>query len=216
MILLHGIAKSASSMKKLDAYLRRQGYRTVNFAYPSTTETIEALAEKYLPKAIEQCTKEQASKIHFVTHSMGGIIVRQYLQNHVVPRGSRMVMLAPPNQGSELTDSLKGLTIYKWIHGPAGQELGTDPEGIPNRLKPVSIDVGVIAGNKSYNPLFSAIIPGPDDGTVAVERTKLLEMKDFLIVRSSHTFIMDNPLVMRQVVYFLENGRFDHNPKTGG
>jgi len=214
VILLHGIAKSAASMKKLDAYLREQGYRTVNFTYPSTTEPIEVLAETYLPKAIAQCTADHSAKIHFVTHSMGGIVVRQYLQTHTLPPGSRMVMLAPPNRGSEVTDSLKGLTIYKWIHGPAGQELGTGPEGIPRRLKPVSIDVGVIAGNKSYNPIFSSMIPGPDDGTIAVERTKLKEMKDFLVVSSTHTFIMDNPLVMKQVVHFLEKGKFDHGLKA--
>ena len=157
VVLLHGIAKNASSMKKLEAYLKDHGYRTVNFTYPSTTESIEALAGKYLPKAMEPCRKAQAAKIHFVTHSMGGIVVRQYLQNHRVPEGSRMVMLAPPNKGSEVVDSLKGLPFYKWIHGPAGQELGTDSASIPNRLKPVNIEVGVIAGDSSINPIFSAI-----------------------------------------------------------
>jgi hypothetical protein len=215
VFLLHGIAKTSASMAKLEAFLKDRGYRTVSVTYPSTTESIEALAGKYLAKAIDQCKKECASGIHFVTHSLGGIIVRQYLQNHAVPAGTRMVMLAPPNKGSEVVDSLKGLPFYKWTHGPAGQELGTDAKSIPNRLKPVNIEVGVIAGDSSINPVFSAMIPGPDDGTVAVERTKLKEMKDFLVVSSTHTFIMDNPLVMKQVVFFLENGRFHHSLKAG-
>ena len=210
VIILHGIAKSASSMEKLEEHLRDQGYRTQNVTYPSTAENIEVLAGKYLPKAIDQCRGDGAKKIHFVTHSLGGIIARQYLQTHTLPHGSRMVMLAPPNKGSEVADKLKGLSIYKWSHGPAGQELGTDSESIPNRLKPVKIDVGVIAGDSSINPVFSAMIPGADDGTIAVERTKLKEMKDFIVVSSTHTFIMDNPLVMRQVVHFLEKGTFDH------
>lgn len=214
VIVLHGIAKRASSMEKLEAYLRNEGYKTVNLTYPSTAETIEALAGKYLAKAIDQCRDAGAQKIHFVTHSLGGIIARQYLQTQTLPHGSRMVMLAPPNKGSEVADKLKDLGIYKWSHGPAGQELGTDSESIPNRLKPVKIDVGVIAGDSSINPLFSAMIPGPDDGTIAVERTKLKEMKDFIVVSSSHTFIMDNPLVMRQVVHFLEKGKFDHSPES--
>ena len=211
VIILHGIAKSASSMEKLEEHLRDRGYKTVNVTYPSTAETIEVLAERYLPNAIDQCRGDGAKKIHFVTHSLGGIIARQYLQTHTLPHGSRMVMLAPPNKGSEVADKLKGLGIYKWSHGPAGQELGTDSESILNRLKPVNIEVGVIAGDTSINPIFSAMIPGPDDGTIAVERTKLKEMKDFIVVSSTHTFIMDNPLVMRQVVHFLEKGKFDHS-----
>ena len=208
VILLHGMARTASSMHDLETYLSNKGYKTVNFGYPSTSESIERIAEVYLPRAIAQC-KERP--IHFVTHSLGGIVVRQYLQTNALPKGSRIVMLAPPNRGTEVVDYLKDFFAYHWIHGPAGQELGTDPASTPNRLKPINIEVGVIAGDVSFNPILSSLIPGPDDGKVSVERAKLDEMRDFLVVPSTHTFIMKNPGVMAQVDHFLTHGKFDHN-----
>jgi len=120
-------------------------------------------------------------------------------------------MLAPPNRGSEVVDYVKDFFAYKWIHGPPGQELGTNPESALNKLKPIDIEVGVIAGDKSLNPIFSALIPGPDDGRVSVERAKLEEMTDFLVVSSTHTYITKNPAVLIQVPYFLEHGKFDHS-----
>jgi triacylglycerol lipase len=211
VVLVHGMARGTSSMRKLETYLLSYGYKTVNLSYPSTRESIERLAEDYIPAAIAQCGKDQGEKIHFVTHSLGGILVRQYLQAHSLPKGSRLVMLAPPNRGTEIVDHLKDFFAYKWFHGPAGQELGTDPESTPNRLKPIGIEVGVIAGDRSYNPIFSALIPGPDDGMVSVERAKLREMTDFLVASSSHTFIVTNHTVMKQVVHFLKYGKFDRS-----
>jgi hypothetical protein len=198
-------------MHDLETYLSDKGYKTINFAYPSTTESIERIAEVYLPRAIAQCEDSAVQKIHFVTHSLGGIIVRQYLQNNSLPEGSRLVMLAPPNQGTEVVDHFKDFFVYQWIHGPPGQELGTDPESTPNRLKPIDIEVGIIAGDMTLNPLLSSLIPGPDDGKVSVERAKLDEMTDFLVVPSTHTFIMTNPSVMGQVDHFLVHGKFDHS-----
>jgi hypothetical protein len=213
VILLHGMARTASSMHDLETYLSGAGYQAVNFGYPSTSESIERIAEVYLPRAIAQCKE---GPIHFVTHSLGGIIVRQYLQTHSLPTGSRLVMLAPPNQGTEIVDYLKDFFAFQWIHGPAGQELGTEPGSIPNRLKPINIEVGIIAGNMSFNPIFSSLIPGPDDGKVSVERAKLDEMTDFLIVPTTHTFIMKNAAVMAQVNHFLVYGKFDHQQDGPG
>jgi hypothetical protein len=211
VILLHGMARTPASMHDLETYLSGKGYKTVNFAYPSTTESIERIAEVYLPRAIAQCKGCHDDKIHFVTHSLGGIIVRQYLQTNSLPKGSRLVMLAPPNQGTEVVDYLKDFFAYQWIHGPAGQELGTEPESTPNRLKPIDIEVGIVAGDMTLNPLLSSLIPGPDDGKVSVERAMLDEMTDFLVVPSTHTFIMKNPSVMAQVDHFLVHGKFDHS-----
>ncbi len=118
-------------------------------------------------------------------------------------------MLSPPNQGSELVDLLMQVPLYRWVTGPAGQELGRGPESVIHRLKPVEIDVGVIAGNYSINLLASAFMDGPDDGTVSVKSTMLPEMRDFIIVPNTHTFIMRDPLVMRQVAHFLRHGTFD-------
>lgn len=211
VILLHGLGRFRQSMRRLEQHLKGLGYSTINLAYPSTSKTIETIAEIHLAGAVEACEKQGARKIHFVGHSLGGLIVRQYLQQHSVPAGSRLVMLSPPNQGSELVDMLMWFPPYRWITGPAGQEIGRGPESVIHRLKPVEIDVGVIAGNSSINLLAAAIMDGPGDGTVSVKSTMLPEMRDFIIVSNIHTFIMRDPLVMMQVAYFLEHGRFDHS-----
>ena len=210
MILLHGLGRFRQSMRGVERHLKSLGYSTVNLAYPSTTKTIETIAETHLARTVQSCEAQRAGKIHFVGHSLGGLIVRQYLQRHSVPAGSRLVMLSPPNQGSELVDLLKQFPLYRWITGPAGQEIGRGPESVVNRLKPVGIDVGVIAGNLSINLVFSAFMGGPDDGMVSVKSTMLPEMRDFIIVPNTHTFIMRDPLVIRQVVHFLKHGKFDH------
>lgn len=209
VILLHGMARTKSSMHKLDAWLSENGYRVVNDGYPSTTVPVDVIAEQYLHPMVTKCLSAGADKIHIVTHSLGGIIVRQYLQTRSLPEGSRIVMISPPNKGSELADSLRNLWIYKWWNGPAGQVLGTEPESLPNSLQPVRAEIGVITGNRTLNPIFSSLIPGEDDGKVSVERAKLSEMKDFLVVSSSHSFIMNHEDVLRQVLCFLKTGRFD-------
>ena len=228
VILLHGMARSERSMRPLENRLTKNGFSVINTGYPSTTETVEIIADKYLGAMVDQCLQKgsfedkylwgtvdqrlqkSSVKIHIVTHSLGAIVVRQYLQNHTLPTGSRIVMIAPPNKGSELADKLGSFRIYQWLNGPAGQELGTGPDSLPNTLKPVKGEVGVIAGNATWNPLFSWLIPGDDDGKVSIRNTKLNEMTDFIVIFSSHPFIMRNAAVMEQVVYFLRNGKFDH------
>ena len=211
VILLHGLGRFRQSMRRLEQHLKSRGYSTINLAYPSTTKSIETIAEMHLAGAVDVCQKQGAGKVHFVGHSLGGIIVRQYLQQHPVPAGSRLVMLSSPNQGSELADLLMHVPLYRWIIGPAGQELGRGPESVVNRLKPVGIDIGVIAGNLSINLVSSVFMDGPHDGTVSVKSTMLPEMRDFIVVHNTHTFIMRDPLVMRQVTHFLRHGRFDHS-----
>lgn len=211
VILLHGLLRTSSSMAKLERALSEKGYSTLNVNYPSTKGTIRELTEKVLPEAVSRCAARGCRKIHLVTHSMGGIMARLFLQKATLPEGSRLVMIAPPNHGSVIVDRFKDCFLFKWIAGPAVQELGTSGDSVPNRLGPVPLEVGIIAGNRSLNPIFSTLIPGPDDGEVSVESTRLSEMTDFLVVSSCHTFIMKNHEVIRQVSLFLETGRFDHS-----
>lgn len=210
VILLHGMARTENSMSKLEKHLVKNNYIVINTGYPSTRETVETIAEKYLADMVNDCIKKGAGKIHIVTHSLGGIVTRQYLQSNSLPVGSRIVMISPPNKGSELVDAFRDLFIFDWLYGPAGQELGTEPDSLPNSLKPVSGEIGVIAGDFTFNPLYSWIISGEDDGKVSVESAKLDEMADFLVVPSSHSFIMNHSKVLKQVVCFLENGKFEH------
>ena len=212
VILLHGLGDVKLSMLKLESALKEEGYTTKNIGYSTTGETIESLAEKELSKVVERYKKIGFEKIHFVTHSMGGLIVRYYLQDHTLPTGSRIVMLSPPNHGSEVADHFLESKFYKLIVGKVGQELATDSD-ILSELQPIVPEVGIIAGNKSSNSYFSKIIPGDDDGRVAVDNTKLTEMKDFIVVPSTHLTIKYNNEVMKQTAFFLKNGKFKHIEK---
>jgi len=212
VILLHGLGDVKLSMLKLESALKEEGYTTKNIGYSTTGETIESLAEKELSEVVERYKKIGFKKIHFVTHSMGGLIVRYYLQDHTLPTGSRIVMLSPPNHGSEVADHFLESKFYKLIVGEVGQELATDSKMLLE-LKQIIPDVGIIAGNKSSNSYFSKIIPGEDDGRVAVDNTKLTEMKDFIVVPSTHLTIKYNNEVIKQTVFFIKNGKFKHIEK---
>jgi len=206
VILLHGLARTDRSMHRLADFLKKAGFFIVNYHYPSTKATVEALAEDEIPKALRLCPKN--STIHFVTHSMGGIIVRQYLSKNKIDKLGRVVMLGPPNQGSEVVDSLKSFPGFKFINGPAGMQLGTKKLNLPKRLPSVDFELGVIAGSRSINLILSLILPWPNDGKVSVENTKVTGMSDHIVLPVTHPFMMRNKQVMEQVVTFLKQGAF--------
>lgn len=214
VILLHGLARSSKAMRKLSEQLQLNGFLVVNDDYPSSDFPIAILAEKAITPALASCRQHSPGGIGFVTHSLGGILVRQYLSQHKIPELKRVVMLAPPNKGSHVTDKLKNFGLYKWLNGPAGNELGTDPKSLPNTLGPVGFDLGVIAGTSSINLLLSLYLPNPDDGKVSVENTKIEGMDDFISLPVSHPFIMKDQEAIAQTIYFLRHGQFLHTPSA--
>lgn len=206
VLLLHGLGRTSRSMKPLAEKLTEAGYRVVLVDYPSTEEPFDELVDG-LAREIERCCLSDRRPVHFVTHSMGGIVVRAYLADRRLETLGRVVMLSPPNSGSVLADYLRRTPLGR-AGGPALDDLGTDPESLPNRLGGVDYPVGVITGDRSFNPLFSWLIPGKDDGKVSVETAKVEGMVDFLVVPETHTFIMRSPEVIEQVLHFLEKSRF--------
>ncbi len=211
VVLLHGLAKDEISMGKMQKALIEQGYGTCNIAYPSRHHTIEKLTQDYVLPKIRECLPNEDAKLSFVTHSMGGIILRDLLPKEKFRNLSAVVMLSPPNQGSEIVDTLGDYWLFGLIYGPAGKELGTSKNSTPNRLGPAKFKLGIITGNFSINPIFSLMIPGEDDGRVSLERAKLQGMSDFLVVPVSHSFIMKDNEVIRQTLFFLKHHRFQHN-----
>ena len=208
VILLHGLARTSSSMEKMEKKLADQGFAVINVDYPSRHKKIEELAGTAVNGGLVFCRNLESPLIHFVTHSLGGILVRYYLSLEGIPELGRVVMLAPPNQGSNVADTFSQLPGYEMINGPAGFQLGKDEKSIPLQLGPANFEVGIIAGDRTINLILSTSFDEPNDGKVAIEDTKLEGMRDFLVVHHSHPFIMESREVIQQTLYFLQHGSF--------
>ena len=208
VLLLHGLFRSDTSMGKMESALTKAGFIVLNVDYPSRTAAIKILSETAIDGALQDTRLQKCTKIHFVAHSLGGILVRSYFKRHEYPKLGRVVMLGPPNQGSEVVDAIGSWWLFNTVYGPAGQQLGTDNESVPNTLGAVNFELGVIAGDRSIDWLSSMMIDGPDDGKVAVERTKVTGMKEHSVVHAAHPFLMNNDEVIELTISFLTTGSF--------
>jgi len=219
VVLIHGLGLGAAAMKKIGDALTEDGYRVCTLDYPSRDYPIDTLVTRFIMPDIRTCFPHEAVPLHFVTHSMGGILVRVLAHRPDAPRIGTVVMIAPPNRGSEVVDSLARSRLLDGLFdawgGPAGYELGTDSNSVPSRLArqgPPSFTFGVIAATRSLDPVFSDWIPGRDDGKVGVESARLEGMKDFIEIPASHTFVLWSDETIRQVRAFLRTERFTHAP----
>jgi hypothetical protein len=212
VILIHGLYDLPFSMKKITDALNKSGYRVIHFKYKPRQDSIEKLANYLLPKFIKRHCTDIKKKINFVTYSAGGIILRRYLDENKLLQIGRVVMIAPPNHGSEFSDFLKQYfnSIYKFLCGPIGQQLCTYKSSYVNHVLKQKIDyeLGIIAGQGSLNLLSHFIINGPNDGLVSIESTKLNGMKDHIVIPAPHNIILFFNFTARKVLNFLKDGMF--------
>lgn len=211
-MLLHGLGLRSWAMWPLERTLAREGYHVINLTYPSRRLPLEKLGGEWLPARLREHGVTEAPRVHFVTHSMGGIVLRVWLHGQAVPPNfGRVVMLAPPNAGSEVVDRLKNFPPFRWITSVNGARLGTGGDSLPRTLGPwpaASGELGIIAGDRTFNPLFHAWLPGPNDGQVPVSSARLDGMSDFLVLHHSHTWLAWRGETLAQVRAFLRHGRF--------
>ncbi len=216
VLLLHGLGLNRLAMARLACSLRRDGYRVINVSYPSRRVPLEELAATWLPDLLRAHKADTAPRLHVVTHSMGGILLRLYLRDQRPANLGRLVMIAPPNHGSEVAEKLRNNFAFRLFTGKNGRRIGTGPDSLPLSLGPIeNADLGIIAGSRSLNPLFSSWIARPSDGKVAIESTKLEGMSDHLILPISHTWLQYRTPVITQVKTFLRTGKFQHPTDPG-
>jgi pimeloyl-ACP methyl ester carboxylesterase len=210
VVLLHGISRTSSSLRRMQTALEASGFVTLNLDYPSRRKALEPLADD-LHEAISRFADGNKGSIHFVGHSMGGLLARVYIAKYRPERLGRVVMLGTPNGGSEIADRLKNFFAYRAYFGPAGQQLVTQRNAATDAILPrIDYPVGVIAGNRSVYPIASALLlPRPNDGRVSVENTGLDGMTDHIVIAESHPWMVRNRLAIEQTISFLRDGRFN-------
>jgi hypothetical protein len=212
VLLLHGLGLGGWAMQRIENALKEDGYRVINVSYPSRSLPLEQIAQEWIPAQLAALHAERAPRLHVVTHSMGGIALRLFLQGHAPANLGRVVMIAPPNQGTRLVDRVGGWWAFRAFTGVNGVRLGTGADALPLRLGPWThrAPLGIIAGDRTLNPLFSHWIgPGTNDGKVSVASTRLEGMSDHLVMPVSHTWLQYRRPVIDQVRAFLRAGRFD-------
>ncbi len=210
VMLIHGLERTEASLAVLQVRLARAGFDVHTVDYPSGDAPMEDHVET-LATAVADCCIE-ADQLHFVSHSLGGLVVRSYLgraeETELSLPPGRAVMLAPPNQGSQVADALVETELGTWYLGPTGSLLGTHPTNLPATLPIPTREVGIIAGSRSLNPIGSLLIPGPDDGAVGIKEVQLPGAK-LIVVPRTHTFIMNSRWVADATIRFLLTGSFE-------
>ena len=208
VLLLHGLARRAASLRPLERAFRAHGYATLDLDYPSRRHGLEELVARITPEVAAFSTR--VGRLHVVTHSMGGLLARGLVTRARPHNLGRVVMLAPPNGGSEVADALCGLRAYCWLFGPAGAQLVTRPDAATRALLgPVDYPLGVIAGDRSLYPLASRLwLRGPNDGRVTVAATRVAGMAEHVTLHATHALMMRNQEVIRQTLAFVRDGRF--------
>lgn len=211
VILVHGLARSGNAMWLIGHRLEKAGHKTCAIDYPSMTASFEK-TQAALSSEIERCIKSNNAfgAVHFVTHSLGGPLTRKYLSSNPLKNMGRMVMLSPPNHGSDLVERFDHLKYFRSILGPVASELTADQRSWLARIPAPDYEVGVLAGNYTFNPIAAYLLDGKDDGAVSIEDMKLKDMADFREISATHVTIRYSSAASRQIFEFLATGHFEN------
>jgi pimeloyl-ACP methyl ester carboxylesterase len=214
IVLLHGIGHSRFNMMGVEHALKKFGYVVLNISYTSTRKKISALADDVKNVLENKAVWQRDAKVHFVCHSLGGLVAHQYLHKikNIIPAGKlgRAVMLGTPHGGSEVADYLHKFPLYRWVFGPAGQELITTVRAKDDT--PAFYDLGIIAGTSGRKYfLTNRLVTWTHkvhDGRVTTKNAKLQGMTDYIEIAVSHSFMAWKKSVYQQIIHFLKTGVF--------
>jgi len=213
VIVLHGLGEGRDSMKPLVAHLRTTMNATVlTFGYASTKA---AIADHGRALAAVVTGLPTAESISFVGHSLGNLVVRSWMaqaREAELARVNRMVMLGPPNQGSDLAKMAAKVWVLAALSDGAARDLVVDWHKVAPTLPAPQCPFGIVAGGKGDGAGYSMLLDGDDDAVVRVDETRLDGADDFLLVPVHHAAMMKHPAVQQAVSSFLTTGRFPAAP----
>jgi uncharacterized alpha/beta hydrolase family protein len=207
--LIHGYAGLGLELENIHKAIKNEGFESEIYVYPSLSKDVDSVGVELFRKI----QKENYDTVSFVTHSMGALVVRS-LYEHIDSLSSfpfiyRIVMIAPPNNGSPVADFFAQFSFIKFIVGPNVNNLTSNPVTGANKYPIPTCEVGLIAGSYGKKKGFNIFIKDDNDGVVIPEQTKLGIEKDIVFVKSWHVGLLFDKKVIKYVITFLQNGKFD-------
>ena len=206
VLLLHGLGRTKGSLAGLAAALGGAGYEVAALSYPSTRRGIAGHADR-LVRLLDGL--EDTRSLSFVTHSLGAMVVRAALARPAEWRRrievNAVLMIGPPSRGSVLAARLARLPPLAWLAGASVRDLAG---GAAAKLPAPPVPFAVIAGGRGTATGYNPLLPGDDDGVLAVAETRLDGARDFLVVNQIHTFLANHPETIAAALAFLRYHRF--------
>jgi pimeloyl-ACP methyl ester carboxylesterase len=215
VLVLHGLGRTRDSMAGMCRYLEREGrYTVLNMSYATTRGRIEDHAAA-LARVVRNLDPG-VTEVNFVAHSLGNIVVRRFLYdyerqsepNPIRPRVKRIVMLGPPNRGSQLAQRFPHSMLVRLVAGSSTVELAKNWTSLQQRLATPRCQFGIIAGGQGDDDGRNGLLEGDDDLIVTVEETKLAGARDFAVLPVYHGVIMLDRRVREYTLRFLQHGYF--------
>ena len=207
VLLLHGLGRTKGSLAGLATALGAAGYEVAALSYPSTRRGIAGHADRLI-RLLDAL--EYTERLSFVTHSLGAMVVRAALARPAEWRRriavNAVVMIGPPSRGSVLAARLARLRPLAWLAGPAIRDLAGEAA---RELPPPPAPFAIIAGGRGTATGYNPLLPGDDDGVLAVAETQLHGARDFLVVPQIHTFLTSHPETIAAALAFLRTHRLD-------